>query len=63
MKQWNIDYHLSLSTLNISPLSDCTALPIAKLSLFYKIVSGDAVSPSAYIPQDYNLHTHSSLHT
>ena len=64
MKQWNIDYHVSLSTLDLPQLS--VRWKVAKLSLFYKIVSGAAVFPSDYyvqVPCNYNLRAHSSLHT
>ena len=64
LKQWNIDYHVSLSTLDLPQLS--VRWKVAKLSLFYKIVSGAAVFPSDYyvqVPCNYNLRAHSSLHT
>ena len=57
MKQWNTDYHQSLTTL--------FATEVAKLSLFYKIVTGAAEFLSHYyvqVPCNYNLQAHSSLH-
>ena len=64
IKQWNIDYHVSLLTLDLPQLS--VWQKVAKLSLFYKIVSGAAVFPSVYyiqVPCNYNLSAHSFLHT